>query len=192
MNDRQSSLNFLTHNELKALLNKAKQKDFRTYAMLLLAYRHGLRNSEICNTTIENLDLDAQNIRCVRGKGSICNWQSLADDEVKVLRTWFRKRPKSDSKFVFISRNGTPVSRSQFFRTFQTIAKSVGLADEKCHPHILKHSLGMHLANAGVAPQVIQQRLGHRNIQNTMIYLTISNGYVDRAFGSALANGAVV
>ena len=192
MNNRQSSLNFLTQNELKALLNKAKLSDFRDYAMILLAYRHGLRASEVCNITAENIDLEAGNIRCQRGKGSICNWQQLADDEVKTLRAWFRKRPKSDSKFVFLSRQGSPVCRSQFFRLFRNLAQSVGLSDEKCHPHILKHSLGTHLANAGVAPQVIQQRLGHRTIQNTMVYLTISNGYVDRAFGAALANGSVV
>ena len=192
MTTRQSTLRFLTQGELKALLDKAKKHDLRDYAMILLAYRHGLRASEVCNITLENIDLDAGNIRCERGKGSISNWQSLADDEVKTLRAWLRKRPKSDSKFVFLSREGSPVSRSQFFRSFKAIAHSIGLSDEKCHPHILKHSLGTHLANAGVAPQVIQQRLGHRNIQNTMVYLTISNGFVDRAFGAALANGAVV
>ncbi len=192
MKSRQQTLKFLTQTELKGLLDKAKKHDLRDYAMILLAYRHGLRASEVCNTTIENIDLEAGNIRCERGKGSISNWQSLADDEVKTLRAWLRKRPKSDSPYLFLSRKGTPVSRSQFFRLFKAIAQSIGLSDEKCHPHILKHSLGTHLANAGVAPQVIQQRLGHRNIQNTMVYLTISNGFVDRAFSSALANGAVV
>lgn len=192
MTTRQSTLRFLTQSELKALLDKAKKQGLRDYAMILVAYRHGLRASETCNIMMENLDLDAGNIRCERGKGSISNWQSLADDEVKALRAWLRKRPKSDSRYLFLSRKGSPVSRSQFFRLFRDLARSVGLSEEKCHPHVLKHSLGTHLANAGVAPQVIQQRLGHRNIQNTMVYLTISNGYVDRAFGAALANGTVV
>jgi len=192
MKTRQSTLNFLTQGELKALLIKAKQRDLRDYAMILLAYRHGLRASEVCNITLENVDLEAGNIRCERGKGSISNWQQLAGDEVKALKGWLRKRPRSDSKFVFLSRKGTPVSRSQFFRSFRTIAQSVGLSDEKCHPHILKHSLGTHLANAGVPVQVIQQRLGHRGIGNTMIYLTVSSSFTDRVFESAVANGAVV
>ncbi len=192
MTNRQSTLKFLTQGELKALLIKAKQADLRDFTMILVAYRHGLRASEVCNITVDNIDLDAQNIRCERGKGSISNWQSLGDDEVKALRAWLRKRPKSESPYVFISRKGSPVSRSQFFRIFKELASSIGLSDEKCHPHILKHSLGTHLANAGVPPQVIQQRLGHRSIGNTMVYLTISNGYTDRVFESALANGAVV
>lgn len=48
------------------------------------------------------------------------------------------------------------------------------------------------MANAGVPVQVIQMRLGHRNIQNTMIYVQMSSAYVDRAFDAALANGAVL
>jgi site-specific recombinase XerD len=57
---------------------------------------------------------------------------------------------------------------------------------------MLKHSVATHLANAGMPVQVIQQRLGHRNIQNTMKYLQVSSAFVDRAFESAIANGAVV
>jgi len=189
---RAETLTFLTQNELKALLEGAKQRGARDYAMILLAYRHGLRASEICNITMENIDLEAGNIRCQRGKGSISNWQQLSKDEVKAVSTWLRKRPKSPTPYLFISRKGSPVSRSQFFRIVQAVGKKAGLSPEKCHPHILKHSVGTHLANAGMPVQVIQQRLGHRNIQNTMKYLQVSSAFVDRAFESAIANGAVV
>jgi len=67
-----------------------------------------------------------------------------------------------------------------------------GFIRREMPPARLKHSLGTHLANAGVPPQVIQQRLGHRNIQNTMVYLTVSSAFTDRVFEGALANGAVV
>lgn len=189
---RSESLHFLTHNELRAVLDKAKQDGVRNHCMLLLAYRHGLRASELVNITLKNVELDAGNIRCERGKGSISNWQQLATDEVKALKAWLRKRPKVESPFLFAGPSGKPMTRVGFFKVFQRLATSVGLPKEKCHPHVLKHSLGTHLANAGVPVQVIQQRLGHRNIQNTMVYLTISSGYVDRAFEAALANGAVV
>jgi site-specific recombinase XerD len=185
-------LQFLTQGELRALLAKAKQRGIRDYAMVLLAYRHGLRASELCTITVENIDLEAGNIRCLRGKGSISNWQQLAADEIKVLRSWMRKRPRNGSPYVFLSRKGTPMSRTQFFRVFRDLARSAGLSEAKCHPHILKHSLGTHLANSGVPVQVIQQRLGHRNIQNTMIYLTVSSAYTDRVFEGAMASGAVV
>ena len=192
MTDRKETLQFLTQNELKALLIKAKQRDVRDYAMILLAYRHGLRASEVCNITAKNVDLEAQNLRCERGKGSISNWQQLGKDEVQAIKAWLRRRPESESPALFVSRKGTALSRSQFFRIFSGLCRSVGLPDEKCHPHILKHSLGTHLANGGVPVQAIQQRLGHRNLQNTMLYLTISSAFVDRTFEAAISNGVVV
>ena len=192
MTRRTSDMQFLTKGELKALLDRVKMKSARDYAMILLAYRHGMRASEVCNITMNNLDLEAGNIRCQRGKGSISNWQQLSADEIKAIKTWLRRRPKVDTDCLFISNRGTPMSRSQFFRLFKDHAHAVGIPEEKQHPHVLKHSLGTHLANAGMPVQVIQSRLGHRNIQNTMVYLQISSGYVDKAFESALANGAVV
>lgn len=192
MIQRSQSLQFLTQTELKALLAQAKKESPRDHAMILIAYRHGLRASEVCNITVENLDLEAGNIRCLRGKGSISNWQQLSEDEIKVLRSWLRKRPRNGNRHIFVSRQGTPISRSQFYRVFRDLARSAGLSEEKCHPHILKHSLGTHLANSGVPVQVIQQRLGHRNVANTMIYLSISSAYTDRVFEGALASGAVV
>ena len=192
MSRKTSDMQFLTKGELKALLDRVKMKSPRDYAMVLLAYRHGMRASEICNITVHNLDLEAGNIRCQRGKGSISNWQQLSADEIKAVKTWLRKRPKVDTDCLFVSNRGTPMSRCQFFRLFKDHAHAVGIPEEKQHPHVLKHSLGTHLANAGMPVQVIQARLGHRNIQNTMVYLQVSSGYVDKAFEAAMANGAVV
>jgi type 1 fimbriae regulatory protein FimB len=192
MTDRAETLTFLTQNEMKALLDGAKRRGVRDFAMILLAYRHGLRASEVCNITIGNLDLEAGNIRCQRGKGSISNWQLLAKDEVKAVSAWLKRRPQTGSPFLFLSRKGSPVSRSQLFRIVQEVGRKAGLPMEKCHPHILKHSIGTHLANAGMPVQVIMSRLGHRNIQNTMKYLQVSSAFVDRAFESALVNGSVV
>jgi len=192
MGRQADTIQFLTRNELKTLLDRAKGKSPRDYCMILLAYRHGLRASEVCNITMDSVDLEGRNIRCERGKGSISNWQQLLKDEVTAIKTWLRRRPKSDCPFMFLSRKGGAVSRSQFFRIFKALAEGSGLPASKCHPHVLKHSLGSHLANSSMPVQVIQQRLGHRNIQNTMVYTQMASGYVDRAFEAALSNGAVV
>ena len=78
---RSSSIKFFTRSELERTLSAAKARSARDYAMILLAYRHGLRASEICRLQINHIDLDAGNIHCMRGKGSVSNWQSLARDE---------------------------------------------------------------------------------------------------------------
>ena len=189
---RDSTIKFLTKQELQELLARAKQQSQRDYCMILLAYRHGLRASEVCGIRIDHIDMQAGNIHCIRGKGSVSNWQSLARDEMKAIKLWLRHRPKTDDPHLFISRNGGPMSRSQFYRVFKSLCEKAGIPEDRRHPHVLKHSLGSHMANAGMPVQVIQHRLGHRNISSTMIYVQMSNIYVDRAFDAVLSSGGIV
>ncbi len=152
MNSRQQSPQFLTQTELRALLDRAKRSGPREYAMLLIAYRHGLRASEICNLTFENVDLEAGNIRCQRGKGEhlqLANAGRGRGQGSQGLATTASEVGQRIS--LFLSRKGNPLSRCQFFRLFRALAEEAGLGPEKRHPHILKHSLGTHLANAGLA-----------------------------------------
>jgi len=160
--------------------------------MILLAYRHGLRASEVCGVQLNHIDLDAGNIHCIRGKGSICNWQSLARDEVKAIKAYMRKRPKTDSPNLFISRNGGPMSRSQFYRVFRSLCEKAEIPEDKRHPYTLKHTVASMMAQAGMPVQVIQHRLGHKNISSTMVYVQMSNVYVDRAFQAVLDSGGIV
>jgi len=140
----------------------------------------------------ESVDLAAGRIVCRRLKGSVTNWQRLAVDEVSALREWLKARPETGSRALFVDDDGNEFSRFQLYRMFRRHALAAGIPVEKCHPHVLKHSLGTHLANAGVPVQVIQQRLGHRCISNTMVYLQIASAYVDRAVAEAIDAGAVV
>jgi type 1 fimbriae regulatory protein FimB len=189
---KQQQIKFLTKQELQDLLDRAKQQSVREHCMVLLAYRHGLRASEICGLRLDHLDMKAGNIRCERGKGSVSNWQSLARDELMAIRLWLKHRTDKDNPYLFTSRNGGGMSRSQFFRIFKQLCEAAGIPEDKRHPHVLKHSLGTHMANAGMPVQVIQHRLGHRNISSTMVYVQMSNIYVDRAFQAVLDSGGVL
>ena len=185
-------LKFLTQTELKSLLARAREQDIRAYTMILLAYRHGLRASEVCKILISDIDLAAGEIVCRREKGSITNWQHLAADETEAVRVWLQQRPKTDSPFLFVSRQSPAVSRSQFFRVFQALARTSGVPAEKCHPHSLKHSLGTHLAYAGLPAHVIQRRMGHESVKNTIVYLNIADRYVDEQCELARQRGEMV
>jgi len=101
-------------------------------------------------------------------------------------------RPNQESIYVFCSKRGLPINRAQFYVELREIAGKAGIPPERCRPHALKHSLGTHLAEAGVPVQVIQRRLGHRHIQNTMIYLSLADGHVDRMVKEAADQGYVV
>ena len=121
--------------------------------MILLAYRHGMRASEVCDLRLSDLDLKNGEVAIRRLKGSLRTVQPLSDhpgqpllSEKRVLRAWLAER-RDASDFVFVSQKGGRIHRSQFFRTFQSIAERAGLPADRRHPHCLKHALGFALVS---------------------------------------------
>lgn len=166
----------MTQKELLSVLQIARQRRTRDWCMLLLAYRHGLRTTEVCGLKLSDVKDGALSVR--RRKGSRRTIQPLFIhrgepllDEVKALREWLRLRPDDESDALFISQKGGALDRSQFFRIFQSAAREAGLSAAKQHPRVLKYSLASHLlaANAGVA--VVSTILGHRSIYSTLQYV---------------------
>jgi site-specific recombinase XerD len=136
--------------------------------VILLAYRHGLRASEVCDLKMADVDLKAGSLSVRRLKGSLHTVQPLYRhkgqpllDEIAALRSWLRGRQPDGSDYVFVSQKGGRLHRSQFFRIVQACADAAGLASQKCHPHALKHSLASHLVAGNVNLALVQQCLGH-------------------------------
>ena len=183
----------LSPQEMLALLKAAKNRSTRDWAMILLAYRHGLRASEVCGLKLADIDLKAGSISIRRLKGSLHTIQPLYQhrgqpllDETAALRAWLRKRPADGSDYLFTSQKGGRLCRTQFFRNFQTVAESAGLPAEKRHPHVLKHSLASHLVAGNANLALIRQALGHRSISSTMQYIGTSDSQAAEALQKAL------
>ena len=175
---KRSQIVFLTTDETLAVLKAARERSTRDWAMILLAYRHGLRASEVCGLKLSDIDLREGWISIRRLKGSLQTVQPLHPhrgkpllDETVALRAWLRERPKDGSDYLFTSQKGGGIDRTQFFRLFQTVAVRAGISAEKRHPHVLKHSLASHLVAGNVNLALIRQALGHRSINSTMQYV---------------------
>jgi integrase/recombinase XerD len=63
---------------------------------------------------------------------------------------------------------------------------AAGLAPEKCHPHVLKHSLASHLVAGNVNLALVRQCLGHKSISSTMQYVGVSDSQAAEAAQTAL------
>jgi type 1 fimbriae regulatory protein FimB len=192
---KRGQMTFLTPVETLAVLKVAKQRSTRDWAMILLAYRHGLRASEVCRLKLADIDQKAGSISIRRLKGSLQTVQPLFQhrgqpllDEVAAIRSWLRKRPSDGSNYLFTSQKGGKLDRTQFFRVFQTVAQLAGLPVDKRHPHVLKHSLASHLVAGNVNLALIRQALGHRSINSTMQYVGTSDGQAAEAAQAALMN----
>jgi integrase len=192
---KHGQMTFLTPEETLAVLKAARERSTRDWAMILLAYRHGLRASEVCGLKLADVDLKAGSVSIRRLKGSLQTVQPLYQhrgqpllDETTALRAWLRKRPADGSDYLFTSQKGGKLDRTQFFRVFQTIAKNAGLPVDKRHPHVLKHSLASHLIAGNVNLALVRQALGHRSINSTMQYVGTSDRQAADAAQTALMN----
>ncbi len=188
-------MNFLTPDELLKVLRAARSRSARDWAMLLLAYRHGLRATEVCNLKLTDIDLKGGSIAVHRLKGSLFTVQPLYQhrgqpllDEVKAVREWLRVRRADGTDSVFTSQKGGRLDRSQIFRIYRACADTAGLPLEKRHPHVLKHSLASHLIAGNVNLALVRQALGHRSISSTMRYIGTTDGQAAAAAQSALMN----
>jgi len=170
---RTETIKFITLDEAKRLFSVISSK--RDKAIFLLAYRHGLRASEV--GLLQRNDFNDKQLRLNihRLKGSLSGVHPLQADEVRVLKSYLRTR--SDSlPYLFPSRKGSPISRAMLDVLIKGYGEKAKLPDDKRHFHVLKHSIATHLLDTGADIRFVQDWLGHANIQNTVIYAQISVG----------------
>ena len=157
----------LTTDEVKALIASSKFK--KTELIIKMLYSSGLRVSEIVNLKIGDLDLQ-QNSGWVRsGKGDKDRFFQISESLDKQLTRWIAKNP--NNKYLFSE--SKPMSKRNIQSIITRAAKKAGI-NKKVSPHTLRHSFATHLLDNGANLLVIQQLLGHENIETTKIYTHIS------------------
>lgn len=167
---------YLTRDEVASLLRAAKKSPrhgVRNYAMILLAYRHGLRASELVNLRVSDLDLRTGTIYCRRAKGSRSSLHPMKPDEIAALEKVLCERELQASDYIFQSERAEKMSRSAFWRIVSNAGDRAGLP-VKAYAHQLRHSCGYYLANKGCDLRLIQDYLGHKQIQNTVRYTALN------------------
>ena len=144
----------------------------RDAALILIAYRHGLRVSELVSLRWDQVDLRQGLLHVTRLKHGIASVHPLRGPELRALRRLQRDYP--DTAYVFVSERKAPL-------TADTVRKIVGRAGRQAgiefpvHPHMLRHATGYKLANDGQDTRAIQHYLGHRNIEHTTRYTELAS-----------------
>jgi len=182
-------MQFLTQEELKRLLAVIKEK--RDKALFLLAYRHGLRASEVGLLQRTDVDLKQGRITIHRLKGSLSGIYPLQPDMIKLLRSYLRARTDA-SPYLVLSNRGVPIDRRTLWCAMQTYGKKAGLPPEKRKFHSLKHSIATHLLDARGELKFVQDWVGHKNIQNTTKYAQLTNPRRDEEARKLFADHRVV
>jgi type 1 fimbriae regulatory protein FimB/type 1 fimbriae regulatory protein FimE len=166
--------NYLTGAEVETLMaaaRKVSRYGHRDATMILIAYRHGLRASELCDLQWHQVELSAGRLHVRRSKRGTPSVHPLQGDEIRALRRL--KREQDPTPNVFVSERGGPMTAKSFGLLFARLGERAGMAFP-IHPHMLRHGCGYALANAGHDTRALQAWLGHKNIQHTVRYTELA------------------
>jgi integrase len=140
----------LTEREVERLTEVAKDNRWghRDATMVLIAFRHGLRASELVDLHWEQIDLEHALLHVRRLKNGSPATHPLTGKELRALRRLQREQ-ELKSPFVFTSERGTLFTKRGFQAMVERAGEAAGF-DMKIHPHMLRHACGFKLASDGV------------------------------------------
>jgi site-specific recombinase XerD len=179
----------LTREEMEALLaapDRTRWTGRRDYALLLTMYNSGARVSEITSLRREQVHFGHSTYLELHGKGRKERTVPLWPHTARVLETWFRELGGTPGGFAFPNARGNKMARDGVeYLLRQAVRKATekcpGLASRRVSAHVIRHTCGTHLLQAGVDITVIALWLGHESIETTHIYVEADLATKERA-----------
>ena len=165
---------YLTVKEVGLLIETARERGrygHRDATMMSIAYRHGLRGSELCALRWDQADLDRGLLHVRRVKNGTPSVHPMGGTEIRALRRL--KREQIESRYVFLTERRAPITTAGFRKMVARAGESAKFPFP-VHPHMLRHACGYKLANDGQDTRAVQHYLGHKNIQHTVRYTELS------------------
>jgi integrase/recombinase XerD len=150
----------------------------RNTAMLHLLYATGIRVSELVQLPLKDCSLTTGHVR-ILGKGKkerLIPFHGEAG--AKITEYLDQGRPallgKRLSRFLFVTRQGKPMTRTRFWQIIHHLALHQGIT-KTVSPKTLRHSFATHLLAGGADLRSLQMMLGHADIATTQIYTHVDS-----------------
>jgi site-specific recombinase XerD len=161
----------LTRDQVLQLLTAEPDVMMRT--IFITIYAAGLRISEVVKLTPGDINSKRMVIHVRQAKGHKDRYVMLSEQLLGILRRyWKRNRPAGGLVFPGAIAN-RPITARSVQRAFRDAADRAGLGEDVT-PHTLRHSFATHLLEQGVDIRIIQQLLGHSNINSTTRYTRVA------------------
>jgi integrase/recombinase XerC len=182
---------FLTIEEMGRLLNApdlSTPLGQRDRALLELLYASGLRVSELVGLTLEQVDLESNEIR-VMGKGAKERVVLMGEPAAAALKSHLEHGRlellgKKRSQALFLSRYGQRLLARDVQKLLEHYAKKADIG-KRVHPHMLRHTFATHLLDGGADLRVVQELLGHARLTSTQIYTHVTKRQARKVYLSA-------
>jgi site-specific recombinase XerD len=177
----------LTPDEVARLIDAADSPFHR--ALLMTLYGTGARRTEVAHLKVGDIDSRRMVVHIHGGKGNRDRDVMLSQKLLDALRDYWRGLRRSPTEWLFPGNpwhtSSRPVTTKVIWTACQTAAERAGLAHRHIYPHLLRHCFATHLLEAGADLRTIQILLGHRDLEETTIYLHLSSRHL-RATASPL------
>ncbi len=185
----QPLIGFLTHEHIEAILNAPNRDTWagqRDRVMLATLYNTGARVSELTGMIIGDLTLEPSASVHIHGKGRKDRSVPLWPDTAKQLKLWLRAYPRAIEQPLFPNRTGGRLTRIGLTERLKLAATSAAQKYPELHkrrifPHLFRHSIAMHMLQAGVDITVIALWLGHESPATTHRYVEADLAMKERA-----------
>lgn len=168
-------INFAYFEQDNSKTKYGKQCALRNTLILELLFATGMRISELCSLTVDNVNLEDYVIM-IYGKGSKERLIQICNENVqKLLNTYLSSinNQPNEKKHLFINRLGNRLSEQSVRNIISDYANRAGISLH-ITPHMFRHSFATLLLEEDVDIRYIQQMLGHSSITTTQIYTHIS------------------
>src|SRR5262245_41007988 len=161
---------YLTEREIEKLIDAARGNRWghRDATAILIAYRHGLRASELVTLRWDDIEFATGRMHVRRAKGGVTSVHPTEAKESRALRR-LQREATNRSPYVFVSERGAPLSVAGYQRMVARAGETARFSF-LVHSHMLRHSCGYKLANDGQDTRAIQHYLGHRSIASTVAH----------------------
>jgi integrase/recombinase XerD len=171
----------LSREEVARLINAAEFPFHRILLMTL--YGTGARRAEVTHLKISDIDSQRMVVHIRGGKGRKDRDVMLSPKLLEALRAYWRGLRRKPTTWLFPGNRwhtaNYPVTTKVLWTACQSAAKRAGLEHKHIHPHTLRHCFATHLLEAGADLRTIQMLLGHRDLEETTIYLHLSRRHLN-------------
>jgi integrase/recombinase XerD len=145
-------------------------------------YATGARRAEVARLKLADINSERMIVHIRGGKGRKDRDVMLSPALLEELRTYWRGLRRKPTDWLFPGNkwhtSSRPVTTKVLWTACQQAAIQAGLQDKNIHPHTLRHCFATHLLEAGADLRTIQILLGHRDLEETTIYLHLSQKHL--------------
>jgi site-specific recombinase XerD len=168
----------LSREEVAQLIDSAATPFHRVVLMTL--YATGVRRAELTHLKLTDIDSERMVVRIRGGKGRKDREVMLSPVLLEALREHWRRYKPKEWLFPGGPRHNLsgPITVKAVYHACQKAARRAGLG-KRVHPHLLRHCFATHLLEAGADLRTIQMLLGHRDLEETTVYLHVSKRHLN-------------